>query len=554
MSTRSFDLRTRPWIPVRDRSGADREVSLSEVYRLATELTGLGGELPTTSAALLRLLVAVLHASLDVPQRPGEAWRGLWRAAALPCDDIDGYLAEHADRFDLWHPRTPFLQVADLTTATGTGSSLLPLIADVPNNDQFFTTWAGGGTASIDEAEAARWLVHCQAFDPSGIKSGAVGDARVKGGKGYPIGTGWAGQLGLVLLEGATLKDTLLLNLSLATRTGEPWPADDLPIWERDPLTAGLAPQANAYPQVLELLTWSSRRLRLIAEGSLVTGALICNGDRIAPQNQLAEPMTAWRRSPAQEKKLGRDLIYMPLTHSPERALWRGLSALLPQVPATVRDGAERLEPLTLRWLRRLKHDDETTLPDGMPLRTRAVGVVYGSNNSIIEEIIDDGLLIHAVLLGRHGEQLRRAAVDAVADADSVAGAVGRLAGNLVTAAGGDQAPARDQAREGFYVTVDLAFRRWLSGLGPGTDAGEARRGWQHAVDHHARAAERELVTAAGPAAWVGRSVQQGGRTQWFDTGLASRRFQASLREALLMVYSAPSDDPTPAPDLQEAT
>ncbi len=42
-----------------------------------------------------------------------------------------------------------------------------------------------------------------------------------------------------------TLEDTLLLNLSLGTRTGEPWPADDLPIWEQDPMTAGLAPQST---------------------------------------------------------------------------------------------------------------------------------------------------------------------------------------------------------------------------------------------------------------------------------------------------------------------
>lgn len=549
MNTPSFDLRTQPWIPVRGPDG-DREVSLTEVFRLAPKLTGLGGELPTTTVALLRLLIAVLRAAVDVPGRPAEVWRGWWQAPQLPCEEIDGYLDEYADRFDLWHPATPFLQVPGLTTAKGTVSSLLPLIADVPNNDQFFTTRAGRGTASITDAEAARWLVHCQAFDPSGIKSGAVGDPRVKGGKGYPIGTGWAGQLGLVILEGSSLKETLLLNLPLTTRPGEPWAEDEQPVWERDPLTSGPAPQASEYPQLLELLTWPSRRIRLVRDETAVTGVLICNGDQITAADQLAEPMTAWRRSPTQEKKLGRDLVYMPLTHSPDRALWRGLSALLPQVSPAVTDAADRLEPLTLRWLRRLKHDDDGTLADEVPVRTRAVGVVYGSNNSIVEEVIDDALLMHAVLLGRAGEQLRRAAVDAVADADAVARAVGQLAGNLVTAAGGDQADAREQARENFYVAVDPVFRAWLAGLQPGTDAGEARRGWQQALDGHARAAERELLSAAGPAAWVGRSAQQGSRTQWFDAGLASRWFQAALRISLPMIY--PPTQPPTAPDLAE--
>ncbi|NYN06610.1 type I-E CRISPR-associated protein Cse1/CasA, partial [Salmonella enterica subsp. enterica serovar Typhimurium] len=68
------------------------------------------------------------------------------------------------------------------------------------------------GRSKLSFAEAARWLVHTQAYDYSGIKPGVEGDPRVKGGKGYPIGTGWSGMTGGTVIRGTTLLETLLLN------------------------------------------------------------------------------------------------------------------------------------------------------------------------------------------------------------------------------------------------------------------------------------------------------------------------------------------------------
>lgn len=536
MSGRSFDLLQEPWLPLRRPDGTMEEVSIRQAFRLAPHRTGIGGELPTTSVALLRLLVAVLQASLDLTLEGKSLWRDLWRGESLPCDEIDAYLDEYSSCFDLWHPERPFFQVADLTAVNGKVGSLLPLIADVPNNDQFFITRAGRGTAKIADAEAARWLVHCQAFDPSGIKTGAVGDPRVKGGRGYPIGVAWAGQTGVVVVEGATLKDTILLNMPLTRRTEEVWHKDDCPIWERAPRSSTASTEAMTGPKPLTLLTWPSRRVRLMPDGTGVTGVLICNGDRIEPQDQFGETMTAWRRSTNQEKALKRSLVYMPQLHRADRALWRGLSALLPLTSPAVADGAQVLEPLTLRWLGWIKSEGDS-LDDDMPLRTRAVGVVYGSNNSVIEDIVDDALLVHAVLLGDRGEQLRLAALSAVAVAEEVARIVGQFAGNLEIAAGGDAAATRDQAREQLYTTLDRPYRRWLEALTADADPVDAGRRWQQLVDGVARDQERDLLSAAGPAAWVGRTSRQGGREQWFDAGLADRWFRTALRKALRMVY-----------------
>lgn len=222
----SYSLIDRPWITVRRHGGGTDELSIMDTFRRAHELEGLGGEVPTQSFAIARLLLAILHSAVDGP-RDVEHWEQLWQDAVLPVDRIEQYLSDHRARFDLFHPVTPFFQVADLRTGKGEVSELNKLIADVPNGYPFFTTRLGP-IQSLPAAEAARWLVHCHAFDPSGIKSGALGDNRVKGGKGYPIGVGWSGLLGGVLPEGNTLRETLLLNL--IADSDERW-MGDAPAW-----------------------------------------------------------------------------------------------------------------------------------------------------------------------------------------------------------------------------------------------------------------------------------------------------------------------------------
>jgi CRISPR system Cascade subunit CasA len=90
--------------------------------------------------------------------------------------------------------------------------------------------------ASVDAAEAAQAVVHCMAFDFSGIKPGADGDKRVKGGKGYPIGIGWCGWLGGTVIEGKNLRETLLLNY-IPLRPGAG--TEDRPLWEMEDIGAG---------------------------------------------------------------------------------------------------------------------------------------------------------------------------------------------------------------------------------------------------------------------------------------------------------------------------
>jgi CRISPR system Cascade subunit CasA len=524
----SFDLVERPWILVHRLDGGVEEVCLLEVFTRAGELRSVLGEVPTQSFAIMRLLLAILHRAVGGPP-DAAGWAELWEEPGLPVADVSAYLDRFRSRFDLLSSQTPFYQVAGLRTARGEYTGLDRLIADVPVGERFFTTRLGSGVDRLSFAEAARWVVHCQAFDPSGIKSGAVGDPRVKGGRGYPIGTGWAGVLGGVLAEGRSLRETLLLNLIPYDSPGEQRNTADSPVWEREPNgPATEFPDGHQPAGPAQLYTWQSRRIRLFHDDEGVYGVLIANGDPMTQQNRFrTEPMSLWRRSQPQEKKTGVVPTYMPRTHDPQRAIWRGLEALLQDTwhQAQGKDAAGFLRPAVLNWLDDARGQD--LLEDSYQVRTRTIGMDYGSQSSTTAEIVDDAMSVAVVLLGESGQQLRATAVDAVRDAEDAAAAVGNLAANLAEAAGGEGGGPRERARESVFAELDRPYRQWLSQLGPDSSPVQARTRWQQQAYQIVRGLGRELVTQAAPVAWRGREV----RGRHVSTPEADIWFRRKLRQ-----------------------
>jgi CRISPR system Cascade subunit CasA len=536
----SFDLVERPWVLVHRLDGGVEEVCLLEVFTRAGQLRSVLGEVPTQSFAIMRLLLAILHRAVGGP-RDAAGWAELWEGSGLPVADVAAYLDRFRSRFDLLSAQAPFFQVAGLHTARGEHTELDRLIADVPAGARFFTTRQGSGVDRLSFAEAARWVVHCQAFDPSGIKSGAVGDPRVRGGRGYPIGTGWAGMLGGVLAEGRSLRETLLLNLVPDGFPGLQTGAEDLPVWEREPAGPTTEfPKGHPPAGPVQLYTWQSRRVRLFHDDHGVYGVLIANGDPMTPQNRFrSEPMSLWRRSLPQEKKSGVVPTYMPRTHDPERAIWRGLEALLQDTWHQVqgRDAAGFLRPAVLNWLEHAR--GLGVLEDSYQVRTRTIGMEYGAQSSTTAEIIDDALSVAVVLLGEAGHQLRAAAVDAVRDAEQAAQAVGNLAANLAEAAGGEAAGPWERARESVYAELDRPYRQWLSRLGPGSSPVDARVRWQREAYQIVGGLGRELVAQAAPVAWRGREV----RGRHLSTPEADIWFRRKLRQ--IFTYAASTDKET---------
>lgn len=527
----SFNLIDQPWLIARTSDGDSVELSLTDVFRRAHEVAGLVGDVPTQVFALTRMLLAVLHGAVDGP-RDADHWEELWSENELPHDDVHAYLERHRGRFDLFDAVTPFLQVADLRTQKGEVSELNKLIADMPNGHPFFTTRLGG-QVRLSFAEAARWVVHCHAFDPSGIKSGAVGDDRVKSGKGYPIGTGWAGYLGGVLPEGPTLRDTLLLNL-IPAETEAKLSSLGIPAWERAPVGPHEDDLSDRPAGRTDLYTWQSRRLRLVREDNRVTGVLICNGDRITPQDKHdLEPHSGWRRSKAQEKKLRKELVYMPREHDPEKAVWRGLQAMLPgAVDRQSGEAQQFVVPLVLEWIAEV----ENVVGSDFPVRLRTIGMTYGGQSATTADILDDVLSLRVVLLRAQNAQLAKTAVSCVRVAEEAAQALGRLAENLATAAGAgkeERDGPRTRATELAYAELDPLFRAWLRDLHSDTDPLVAATEWHQTADRAVRASGADLLRQAPMKAWSGRVV--GNRL--ITSAHADRWFRAALRAALPLAY-----------------
>ena len=536
----SFDLVSQPWI--RTRTGEHvTERSLDETLARAHEIEGLAGELPTQSAAVLRVLLSILRRALPYAPTRAQAedqWGELWQRETLPMQEIRAYLDAHRDRFDLLSTTTPFMQVADLK-ANGT-SGLVKLIGDHPDNENaYFSTRSGRAVQRIGLPEAARWLVHAQAYDPSGIKTGADGDDRVKGGKGFPIGTGWTGRTGLIVVEGANLKETLLLNLPLDQQD-----SNDRPVWERAPLTAAVEKGHTDPVGPVDLMTWPIRRIRLVTDGTDVTDVQISNGDPVRYFNQHdREPMSGWRRSQAQEKKNGVDVAYMPREHDPERALWRGLAGLLVQRAksgAVDNEAPASMPPHSLEWLAALQ--EQELLARDFPVRLRTIGMVYGAQSSSTASVIDDALRLRLSVLT--DERLHAVVIDSLTDAEAAVAALVRLAADLADARGQESDTPRAAARTLGYLRLDQGYRRWVASLTSESDLVERRTAWQRFVKDAIWRLGDELVLQAGDDAFRGRDVEgKGGGARLVTSGSALLWFTRNLAKALPLAKPPTTED-----------
>ena len=132
-------------------------------------------------------------------------------------------------------------------------------------------------------------------------------------------GAGWLGKVGLILAQGNTLFETLMLNLVLLKDGEQPW-QPPLPCWE---LSEARSAERTEIPQpddLAALLTLQSRRLLLHREDEKVIGYTLLGGDFFARENAFCEQMTVWWAVPAAKN---RPVVYLPKRHDPAKQFWR---------------------------------------------------------------------------------------------------------------------------------------------------------------------------------------------------------------------------------------
>lgn len=532
----TFNLVDRSWVQCLMTDGSTSCLSLTEVFEQLEDIRGLGGDSPQQDYAVFRVLLAVFwraHAATEEVEECEDFlgwWEGLMQGGGEAISEpVFTYLQSHRDRFDLLDSKTPFMQVADLATAKGEHATVQRLVPEAELD--YFTMRAGAGAQALSPAEAARWLIAIQAWDYSGIKPGAVDDPRVKGGKGYPIGTGWAGFTGGVIVHGAHLGETLLLNTPASQIFTEDNLDSDLPVWEREQATA--APRISEFPEgPCDVLTWQSRRVRLFwaEDGQAVTGVLVTNGDKIEIRNQFTDPMTGYRYSKAQSKK--GSPVFFAKSHPEERTLWKGVEALLAdeQLQEVPKGGEPDRTPATLQFIQTLKEHHIVTAHQDV--KVELIGFVYGPQSSIITNSIHEVVPLKLRTLVADKSSASATIVQAARRAVEASVNLGQFAGFLAEAAGSSYAFV-PSATESVLNKLETGFKEWLLTVTPDADTAQRLNTWYETVEKLIESEAIRLAQGAGSKALIGRLDTSSEKPRVLSTATAFSRLRNSLKKTL---------------------
>ncbi|MFI7081271.1 type I-E CRISPR-associated protein Cse1/CasA [Micromonospora sp. NPDC049903] len=538
MDNPSFNLTDDAWIPVvAQRDGpptgqpdhgsfppAPQVWSLADVLTRAHEIDALGLANPLEVAAVLRqVLVPAYIDACGVP-RSEEEWRQRWMEGALPSAQIKGYLTSRRSLFDLFGPR-PFGQVAGLRTRKDETKPVSLLVAAIAtgNNVPMFTSRTEANPPPLSPAEAVRAMLAAQCWDTAAIKSGAADDPQA-GAAGKTTGnpTGPCGALGIVVPLGRNLAETILLNTPIVRHP----PTDDVPQWRREPRPTGVWETRGARG-LLDLLTWQSRRVRLIPERTaggdvVVRRAVLTAGDRLLRVPQDVEPHTAWRQV---DKPKANQPSVMPVRHVLGREAWRGLESLLATIPSS---GTKVFSSNLLVQLHQLRMNGH--IPADAPVQVLTVGVAYGNQSAVVEDVIADVVPLPLTALDPDSD-VRQVVETVVVQAEELRRAANRLGDDLRQAAGGEALPWDKGQRlgDGLMFEFSQLVRRLLAGLQRQPQRWEeAEDAWRQAAQELAFAAGERVLAATPPTAFFGHKS----RDKKFDGKDTKPMLRASTAES----------------------
>lgn len=557
----SFNLLNEPWIRCVYVDGAVRLVSLRQLFKDASKIRSIAGDIPQQDMPLLRLALAIMYcvygdqfASDPSEKELRQLWLDIWEAGEFDSEMVEKYLVQYERRFDLFDKEYPFFQTPNLEYINKNSDPVGELIADVPKPEKMlFSMRSGEGVKSISYAEATRWLVFFQSYDIGGIKSPVEGNThfdsqnKVHAPKGM-VQTGWLGNIDGIYLSGNSLFETLMLNWVLygpgggdesVILLGRP---DDFAPWERDEQTSDLIVQ-RYFRGVIDALTLQARRMRLICDGdSHVSGCVICYGDCIAPYDQnKVEQMTAWRENLKLQKDLGRSTP--PITarhHNANTNLWHSLAPIL-----SYESKATDLRPGVIRWIDELQEKTNWRHSEH-PLKSitlRSQGMTYGTGSSVYEATIDDSLVI-STMMCRHDFDGISALLDVVGCASRAIDALATFVRNLQVSSGRwvtkkDQQPEKPVAnmmndiREAAYVRMDQLFRVRIAEFTEEEEPERYSSEWKNEVHRILLQMGEEYLGQSSVSAFDTHEFESKQGMKAMNTGVAQLQFKGALNAVL---------------------
>lgn len=517
----SFNLITEPWIPVHTLADhhedeAVKLVSLEDALLNAGAFLRIEDPSPLVTAALHRLLLAVLHRALEGPERSSEAVG--WFRDGFPVDQVRGYLARWHHRFDLFDEEAPFYQLprlplegftdhwTRLTAERGSGNTSFLF------NDALRQR-APEPTDAITPDEAARRLLEHQTFALGGLIKRFITSSPAA-----PVANA-----ALVIAQGENLLETLCLNLVPYVQSAR---ALDSPIWERAPLavkdleTGASAPVRGP----TDRYTWFSRSVRLEPEtedGRTVV-RFIAYAAGINPAGDAGrDPMVAYVKDKEENLR--------SLGFREGRGLWRDFQALVPR--RNSRDGVVPnvgvLEhAVGLLRARTGRYDT--------PVRTAVLGLANDKAKLKLYRA-ETHALPPAALSDFDLYAFVRARLDDAEDTGRALNSAARaLAAHLLAA--GERQPHKDDVTRlcaslphaaHYWTTLERAFPTLLNDLPADADALEARHqvlagGWDAILVKTARRAFDKAALGAGDDARALRAVESA--RGLLERNLAERR------------------------------
>lgn len=519
----SFDLLTERWIPVIDRNGTADKVGLKRLLLESHEFRRISGSTSPMTAALYRLVLALFHRSYAVTTEV--EWKHRWESGSLPSEPLEAYLAEFGDRFDLFDARRPFLQCPALSHITPqTPAKLIPHRA-VGNNVTLFDHTTATDITLLDPDEAACWLVTTQAFDPGGTKTPYE---RSRSSKLSPCN-----RLGVVLVEGDTLLQTLLFNALLYDpELDKPRKTtiDDAPIWEAAVPPPGI-PEKRPARGWTDLLTWPSRRILLSCNRETkVDGVVITPGVELTGELVHDEKMGAFRQPTGKNGKPRKDAPLQPVRLAPLRGVWRhSVELLLADQPG---EGRSRVRPPALDQIARLA--ERGRLPQDAVYTLRVFGQQLNKEQSVVVDYLEDAVPAPVALLRAEEPVIAALVGTAIALADNAGAALRHL-----------ESDYREERRAKSVSGLDLAYWPHLTNAFGAllVAMAKARREQRPETEALIKWAEHVARTARAAANRWAKGASADGRellviakhVEKFDSTIAKlmRTFQAEVRRFL---------------------
>ena len=341
-----FNLVDRPWIPCMQHDGKTIELGLRATLGRAHELHELSVASPLETAALYRLLLAVLHRVFGPAGY--DSWYDLWKMGRFEAAQLEDYWDQWLPRFDLFDEARPFYQASDDRVKVKSPNKLILDVA-FGNKATLFDHHTDAEGITLTTAQAACAVVTAQCFGLAGLS-----------GLRQRFTDGTCARGVLFFVQGDTLFETLLLNMiryptedhTMLHHKG------DCPAWEMDD---PFVPKRTRPLGYLDYLTWQNRRILLMPEatpeGIVVREMTLAPGMRM--ESDISDPTKHYR------KHRRRGLLVQRFRE--DRALWRDSAALF-----KLRNEGYR-PPRAFLWLSELVY--ERLLDQAQTRRYMALGM-----------------------------------------------------------------------------------------------------------------------------------------------------------------------------------